>query len=130
MWAYRLERHAAIHKRADWFLFAVACLLYGIIFAGVAVNFPQGLTVALVWLAVFAVPLAVWLYRQPDPLAEAPRSDLLRRLLWRPCQLFSPGRSLVLQYYLMSYTIALGIIIVYIIIFGFKDRASAGIPLK
>jgi hypothetical protein len=47
-----------------------------------------------------------------------------KRVLW------SIGCRLVLQYYLLSYLIALLIMLGYIAKYGFQDRASAGIPLK
>jgi hypothetical protein len=128
MWAYRFERHSPLRERKEWALFYAACVFYAIIFAGVAVNFPAGLTVALTWLAIYAVPLAAWLYRQKDNQAIAPNGFLRR--FWRPCLLFSPGKCLVLQYYLASYALSFVIIVIYLIVFGYKDRASAGIALK
>lgn len=115
MLAYRSVQHPPLCSRTDWALFITGTIFYGLMYAGIAVNFPSGLIVGFVWLAVYAVPWSVWLWR---------RRVGGKRLL------FSKGQSLIPQFYLLSYLIGLVVIIIYICIFGFKDRASAGISLS
>ena len=75
--------------------------------AGVAIEFPSGLIVGLVYLGVYAVPLTVYTFKTGD--------------------LFSKGKRPVLQSFILSYGVSLILILIYIaVVGGFKNRKAAG----
>jgi hypothetical protein len=115
MLAYRYSCFAPISGIKQRILLSIAVLFYGFLFAGTSANFPCGLTVGLVWIGVCGGLLASWLWYARRKVPQ---------ITW-----FN-HRLLVIQFYLSSYLLALLLILIYIAIFGYKDRASAGIPLS
>lgn len=132
MWAYRDQDMPNLTTWGSYIVFLASSFLFSLMFAGVCVNFPAGLIVGLIWLAIYALPWTVWLWLQRT--SDLPNTtwnwDRRYQVFARNRLLFSPGRRLIPQYYLLSYAMSLVWIVIYICIFGFKDRASAGISLK
>jgi hypothetical protein len=127
MFSYRSLKHPRLSGPLEWTLFWAASLLYGAMFAGIAVNFPYGFYATFGWLLVYAVPWCWWIWSQR---VEPSDGIINGRNGWKGRMLFQPGRRLVPQFYILSYTIGLVIIFIYIGIFGFRDRATAGISLS
>ena len=104
--AFRNQRHNSPHSAlliTGWILGSLA---YGILIAGVAIEFPKGTIVGLAYTLVVGVSLGIFLIREKG--------------------ISFHSRRLVLQYYLMSSVVALIIIVIWICIHGFTDRKSAG----
>jgi energy-converting hydrogenase Eha subunit A len=92
-----------IRERSSRFIWVVASVLYSIIIASVAIQYINGFIIAFCLIGIYGfVILGMTLHRSGKP--------------------FLFGHTIVIQYYLLSYVIALGLIIIYIAIFGFKNR--------
>ncbi|TPX58598.1 hypothetical protein PhCBS80983_g03032 [Powellomyces hirtus] len=96
----------------DRVLWGIGALLYGLIIGSVAINFPKGSIVALVLILAYgAGVVGTFVIRK-----EGVRGT------------FALGRRYVLQWYLTAYTIALIVVIGWIIhAKGFDNREEAGI---
>ncbi|KAI8993374.1 hypothetical protein BDB01DRAFT_776107 [Pilobolus umbonatus] len=93
-------------------VWCLGILVYGLLLAAVAIDFPYGLVVGLIYaggLSVVCISMMLFNTRY------LPRGGL-----------FTMGRRMVIQYYLMACVIALVIIIVWICIYGLKTRKAAG----
>ncbi|CAG8593023.1 5593_t:CDS:2 [Paraglomus occultum] len=104
--AFRNQRHNSPHSVPLIIGWVIGSLMYGILIAGVAIEFPKGTIVGLVYTLVLGILLGIFLIRVKGISLH--------------------GRCLVLQYYLMSSVVALIIIVIWICIHGFTDRKSAG----
>ncbi|CAG8441011.1 12754_t:CDS:2 [Acaulospora colombiana] len=111
LFAYRHQRHYNLHSKVSLFGWILGGILYSFLLAGVAIEFPKGTIVGLAYVLVVGVPLALYLLKDKS--------------------LFSRGKRLVLQSYLLGYVVAFVIIVIWIIIVGgFKDRKSTGLFAK
>ncbi|CAG8545054.1 8159_t:CDS:2 [Acaulospora morrowiae] len=111
LFAYRHQHHYSLHSTSSFVGWILGGILYSFLLAGVAIEFPKGTIVGLAYVLVIGIPLALYLLKKNS--------------------LFSRGKRLVLQSYLIGYTVALVIIVIWIIsVHGFKDRKSAGLFVK
>ncbi|KAK9806860.1 hypothetical protein WJX72_005248 [[Myrmecia] bisecta] len=128
VYAFKDAMHAELQQRMDLVLFWAGVMIYAVLVAGTAINFPYGLIAGLIWICLFAGSWAFWLYHQPDPTYK----PLVAAARWKACLrtdslLFSRGKKLVMQWYLAAYGWALLLILLYICIYGFKSRSAAGL---
>ena|SRR6185369_8536332 len=104
--AFRNQRYNSPHSvllRIGWI---IGSLANSILIAGVAIEFPKGTIVGLVYTLVAGILLGIFLFRVNGISLHS--------------------RRLVLQYYFMSSVVALLMIVIWICIHGFTDRKSAG----
>ncbi|KAI8071423.1 hypothetical protein BC940DRAFT_294424 [Gongronella butleri] len=94
-------------------IFAIGSLVYGLLLAGVAIEFPYGIYVGLVYSVLLGLMMLLLI-------------TMNRRGLRRG-GLFTMGKRMVLQFYLGASIVGLIIIIVWIAKFGFKNRLDAGV---
>ncbi|CAG8552890.1 7723_t:CDS:2 [Diversispora eburnea] len=108
LFAYRKQLHYAIHSNFLVPLWFLGGILNGILLSFTAINIQHGTLVGLIYVIIMGSLLAIYLRVSSKGL-------------------FSKGKKLVLQSYLISYIVGLILIIVWIIVVrGFKDRKSAG----
>jgi hypothetical protein len=108
LFAYRRQKHDGIESRKGLIAWIVGGILFGILNASVAVEFPNGSLVVLIYVLAIGVPLAIFLFRFKI--------------------LFTKGRRLVLQSYLIGYATTLVIDLIWIaVVGGFKSREDAGL---
>ncbi|ORY97507.1 hypothetical protein BCR43DRAFT_489898 [Syncephalastrum racemosum] len=95
------------------FVFALGSLVYGALLAAVAIEFPDGLYVGLVYTLVIgsACVLLITLNRR-----RLPKGGIL-----------AMGRRIVLQYYLGACVVGLIVVIAWIAKYGFVNRKAAGV---
>jgi hypothetical protein len=117
MVAHVEQVHAELNTRWEWAIFITASILYGLLFAATSINFPGGLTVGFILIALVAVPFSIYLYRSIDESIE----KISRVYFGRHRFLFSKGKKLVVQFYLLSYLVSLIVMIIWIIVNGYKD---------
>ncbi|KAG9288666.1 hypothetical protein G9A89_006767 [Geosiphon pyriformis] len=104
--AFRRQRHDAIENTLSLIPFILGSIAYAILLTGVAINFPKGTIVGLVYVLVIGTPLVIYLLRSGH--------------------LFSKGRRLVLQSYSFGYILSLVFILIWIgVNKGFKDREDS-----
>lgn len=113
-WAYRNHTIGGRLGCTPLSLLLSAALLNGIVIAGVAIDFPSGCLVALLYLCLYGIGAlglyCVSLYRSGGDK-----------------NIFHFGRRPVIHYYILSYIIALFLIVLWIIIVGgMKTRSQAG----
>jgi len=109
VWLYKSDIHPPLQSIREKVAFLAASLVYSFDIAGVAIEFPSGLIVGLIFLGLYAVPLGIYTYKTGE--------------------LFSMGRRLILQFFLLAYSISLIWIIIYIgMVGGIEDRKAAGYP--
>ncbi|KAI9319456.1 hypothetical protein BX666DRAFT_1854675 [Dichotomocladium elegans] len=94
-------------------LFAIGSLLYGLLIAGVAVEFPYGLYVGLPYSLVLGIVCACLIMLRPQNLDKG--------------GILTMGRRMVLQYYLGASVVALVIVIGWLAKYGFKNRLEADV---
>ncbi|KAL1917040.1 uncharacterized protein VTP21DRAFT_5238 [Calcarisporiella thermophila] len=110
LYAYRAQVHQRL-TGGQTALWGLAVLIYALIVAGVAIEFPGGQIVGLVYSALMAVVIGLYTYLSGG--------------------LFTRGRRLVLQTLLMAYILAFVIVVIYTIaVGGFKNRKSAGLFVR
>lgn len=112
LFAFRNQLHGPLPTmtRVVW---CIGIVVYGLLLAGVAIEFPQGLYVGLVYTIVIgSICLSMIVFN---------------RLHLSQGGLFTMGRRMVLQFYLGSCLLGLLVIVIWIGIFGFKNRKAAGI---
>ncbi|PKC11450.1 hypothetical protein RhiirA5_354148, partial [Rhizophagus irregularis] len=108
IFAYRRQRHDGIDSLKGTLWWIAGGVLFGLLHGLVAIEFPSGPLVILIYVLLVGSFLALYLYRFKN--------------------LFTKGRRLVLQSYLIGYTVALVIILIWIAaVRGIKDRSSAGL---
>jgi len=90
----------------------LSAVINGLLLGGVAIEFPKGTIVGLIYVLAIGIPLGLYLSKS--------------RLGF-----FNKGRRLVLQYYLMSFFFAFLIIVTWVAFNrGFIDRESSGLFTK
>ncbi|GBC08211.1 hypothetical protein RclHR1_07980003 [Rhizophagus clarus] len=108
IFAYRRQRHDGIDSLYGTLWWIAGGVLFGLLHALVAIEYPDGPLVILIYVSLVGIFLAIYLYRFKF--------------------LFSKGRRLVLQSFLIGYTVALVIILIWIaVVGGIKNRKSAGV---
>lgn len=94
---------SGIREQSSRLIWIVASVLYGTIVASVAIQYINGFIIAFSLIGLYGfIILGFTLYRSGKP--------------------FLFGHTIVIQYYVLSYIIGLTFIIIYIAIFGFKNR--------
>ncbi|EIE86936.1 hypothetical protein RO3G_11647 [Rhizopus delemar RA 99-880] len=112
LFVYRNQIHGPLPTptRIVW---CIGSLVYGLLVAGVAIEFPNGLIVGLIYSVVIAlVAVAMLLFNKRN----LPKGGL-----------FTMGRRMVIQFYLGSCVVGFIIIIIWIGKFGLLNRKAAGI---
>lgn len=112
MFAFRNQIHGPLPKSTR-IIFSIGIVLYSLLLAGVAIEFPKGLIVGLVYTIVIGLICVSMIIFNPHNL---PRGGL-----------FTMGRRMVLQFYLAACVIGLAIIIIWIAIFGMVNRKASGV---
>lgn len=112
LFAFRNQVHGPLPTitKAIW---CIGSIVYGLLLAGVAIEFPQGLIVGLVYTIVIgSICISMMLFNQ----LNLPRGGI-----------FTMGKRMVIQFYLGACVLGLLIIIIWIGKFGFLNRKAAGI---
>ncbi|CAG8589660.1 6458_t:CDS:2 [Ambispora gerdemannii] len=105
--AYRRQRHDEISNVISFIAFFLGSFFYAVLLTSVAIEFPKGTLVGLIYVLALGVPLLAFMLKSG--------------------QLFSKGRRLVPQYYTLSYGLALIMIVIWVAVNGgFVDRRQAG----
>ncbi|KAI8329826.1 hypothetical protein BC941DRAFT_463613 [Chlamydoabsidia padenii] len=95
-------------------VFMLGSLVYGLLLAGIAIEFPYGLYVGLIYSIVIGLICVLLIIRRRNGLR--PYGDL-----------FTIAPRMVPQFYLGACIVGLVIVIIWIAIFGFKNRLDAGV---
>lgn len=112
LFAFRNQIHGPLPKNTQT-VWCIGIIIYGLLLAGVAIEFPEGLIVGLVYTLVIGFICISLMIFNPHNL---PRGGL-----------FTMGRRMVIQFYLGACIIGLVIIIIWIAIFGMVNRKAAGV---
>ncbi|RIA92952.1 hypothetical protein C1645_763723 [Glomus cerebriforme] len=108
LFAYRRQKHDGIDSLKGTLWWITGGILFGLLHAFVAIEFPHGSLVILIYLLIVGIAITLHLYRFKI--------------------LFTKGRRLVLQSYLIGYTTALVIDLIWIaVVGGFKNRKDTGL---
>lgn len=94
----------------DRVLWVTNAVVYGLLISAVAIEFPSGSVVCLAFLLVYGGGVL---------------GTYAVRSFWRDRSLLSWGRRYVVQYFLMSYALALVIVIAWMCVYGLKRRGLA-----
>jgi len=101
-WIFRFEVNPEL-SNVELIGFFTGSVIYSVNVTGVAIEFPDGTIVGLIFLLTYGVGLGVFTFKTGN--------------------LFSRGKRVVLQFYILSYAISLICIIIYIgVEGGFKSR--------
>jgi len=113
-WVYRNHTISGRLSTTPLLLLLSASTLNGVVIAGVAIDFPSGCLVALIYLCLYGIGgLGLYCFR----LYKSGSDD----------NIFHFGRRPVIHYYILSYAIALALVILWIIVVGgLKTRSEAG----
>ncbi|KAH8548795.1 hypothetical protein BGW37DRAFT_514456 [Umbelopsis sp. PMI_123] len=112
LFIYRNQVHGPLPIGSK-ILWIIGTILYGALLAGVAIEFPHGLYVGLVYTVVIGlICVCMMVFNKND----------LRR-----GGIFTMGRRMVIQYYLGACIIGLIVVIAWIAKYGFANRKAAGI---
>ncbi|KAI8384218.1 uncharacterized protein BYT42DRAFT_592591 [Radiomyces spectabilis] len=114
LFAFRNQIHGPFQRKTltVWLL---GIVMYGLLLAGVAIEFPWGLYVGLAYtIIISAICLIMMVYNR-----QGLKNGGLRTM----------GRRMVLQYYLGACVIGFIVIIIWLAIFGFKNRKAAGVAV-
>ena len=114
LFAFRNQVHGPlpIVTKVVW---CIGSIIYGLLLAGVAIEFPQGLIVGLVYTIVIGfICIAMMIFNRKN----LPRGGL-----------FTMGRRMVIQFYLGACVLGLIIIIIWIGKYGLLNRKAAGIAV-
>jgi hypothetical protein len=115
LWAYRSHCLSGGQKLSPMtrVVLVAAAILYGLLIAGVAIDFPSGVIVAFVYLILYGI------FGVGGYLVYLRKTGIQNIL--------TTGRRPVVQYFLLSYCVALFIVIIWtIIVGGAKDMSQAG----
>src|SRR5437660_7567517 len=105
--AFRNQIHNKIKSNIYLTLWISSGVLYSLLLAAVSIEFPKGTIVGLIYLVFMSAMLSIYLYRTDT--------------------LFSRGRKLVLQSYLIGFLISLLILIIWISVNRcFVNREESG----
>lgn len=112
LFAFRNQIHGPLPTitRIVW---CIGVVFYGLLLAGVAIEFPHGLIVGLVYSIVIGLVCVLMIVFNRKGLKRG--------------GLFTMGRRMVLQFYLGACILGLIIIIIWIAIFGLVNRKAAGV---
>ena len=104
---------------------AIAFIIYGIVIAGVGVNFPSGTIVVLVytlaygWAFLGGYKYYQFVTSEHKKIESSSLSDFFRYEL---CKYRLP----IIDYYILSYTVALGLILIWIALVKSVDTTRSG----
>lgn len=112
LFAFRNQLHGPLPLMTK-IVWIIGTLFYGLLIAGIAIEFPSGLIVGLSYTLVIGTICILMM--------------LLNRKNLPKGGLFTMGRRMVIQYYLGACTLGLLIIIIWIGKFGLLNRKAAGI---
>lgn len=114
LFAFRNQVHGPlpIVTKVVWCL---GSIIYGLLLAGVAIEFPHGLIVGLVYTIVIGL---ICIFMMVFNRKNLPRGGL-----------FTMGRRMVIQFYLGACILGLIIIIIWIGKYGLLNRKAAGIAV-
>ncbi|KAI9470025.1 MAG: hypothetical protein EXX96DRAFT_492065 [Benjaminiella poitrasii] len=112
LFAFRNQIHGPLSTMTK-IVWSVGIVMYGLLLAAVAIEFPHGTLVGLVYSIVFGLVCLIMILFNRKNL---PRGGL-----------FTMGRRMVIQFYLGACILALIVIIIWIGKFGFLNRKAAGI---
>ncbi|KAI8087834.1 uncharacterized protein B0P05DRAFT_465276 [Gilbertella persicaria] len=112
LFAFRNQLHGPLPKTTQT-VWCIGIIFYGLLLAGVAIEFPVGLYVGLAYTIVIGLICILIMVLNPLNLK---RGGLL-----------TMGRRMVIQFYLGACVIGLLVIIIWIGIYGFKNRKAAGV---
>jgi hypothetical protein len=93
-------------------LWLANAVVYGLLIGAVAVDFPSGSIVCLAFLLAYGAGVL---------------GTFAVRSFWHDGTLLSWGKRYVVQYFLMSYMVALLIVIIWMSIYGTERRGAAGV---
>jgi hypothetical protein len=113
LFAFRNQVHGPLPlmTRIVW---CVGSIFYGLLLAGVAIEFPKGLIVGLIYtLVIGTVCIMMMVFN--------------RQNLPKGGGIFTMGRRMVIQFYLGACVLGLIIIIIWIAKFGMLNRKAAGV---
>ncbi|KAI9276594.1 hypothetical protein BY458DRAFT_433409 [Sporodiniella umbellata] len=112
LFVFRNQVHEPLSKTTK-IVWCLGTLVYGLLIAGVAIEFPHGLVVGLIYSIVIGlVTLSMMLFNKRN----LPKGGL-----------FTMGKRMVIQYYLGSCIVGFVIIIIWIGKYGLLNRKAAGI---
>lgn len=111
LFAFRNQVHGPLPTTTK-IVWIIGTIVYGLLLAGVAIQFPDGTKVGLVYSILIGSVCAAML--------------LLNRKNLKLGGLITMGRRMVIQFYLGACILGLLIIIIWISIFGFLNRKGAG----
>lgn len=112
LFAFRNQVHGPLPTITK-IVWCVGVIFYGLLLAGVAIEFPHGLIVGLVYTIVIGLICALMM--------------VLNRKGLKRGGLFTMGRRMVPQFYLGACILGLIIIIIWIAKFGLLNRKAAGV---
>ncbi|CDH51315.1 hypothetical protein RO3G_11647 [Lichtheimia corymbifera JMRC:FSU:9682] len=112
IFVFRNQLHGPL-KTGDQIVFAIAALIYGLLVAGVAIDFPYGTYVGLPYTILLGIVCTLLLTLNPQGLSKG--------------GILTMGRRMVLQYYLGASVVGLIVIIGWVGKYGFNNRTAAGI---
>ncbi|CAI2161844.1 17919_t:CDS:2 [Funneliformis geosporum] len=108
LFAYRRQKHDGLDSRKGIIGWILGGILFGILNASVAIEFPL---VVIIYILLIGISLTIFLLKSKV--------------------MFSKGRRLVLQSYLIGYATTLVIVLIWIAaVGGFKDKKSVGLFVK
>ncbi|CAG8472672.1 16189_t:CDS:2 [Funneliformis mosseae] len=111
LFAYRRQKHDGLDSLKGIIWWILGGILFGILYASVAIEFPRGPLLVIIYVLVIGIPLSIFLFNSKV--------------------MFSKGRRLVLQSYLIGYATTLVIVLIWVAaVGGFKDRKSVGLFVK
>lgn len=112
LFAFRNQVHGPLPTITK-IVWCVGVIFYGLLLAGVAIEFPHGLIVGLVYTIVIGLICVLMM--------------VLNRKGLKRGGLFTMGRRMVPQFYLGACILGLIIIIIWIAKFGLLNRKAAGV---
>ncbi|KAI8089140.1 uncharacterized protein BX664DRAFT_332283 [Halteromyces radiatus] len=113
LFAFRNQVHGPLTIGTK-IVFALGSLVYGLLLAGIAIEFPDGLYVGLVYSIVIGLICICLMVFKPNGLSKGGG-------------ILTMGRRMVLQFYLGACVVGLIIVIIWIGIYGFQNRLAAGV---
>lgn len=127
MLAYKDQVHPRLDTFKEKIFFFAASSIFGLVFGGIAINFPAGLIVGPLWIVLYALPWTclMWSKRtENDRIFKTFKWDTQWQIFSGDRELWALGRRLVIQHYLFAYVVALFVIVLFLCIFGFKIEAG------
>ncbi|CAM0135937.1 unnamed protein product [Umbelopsis sp. WA50703] len=112
LFLYRNQVHGPLSLFART-LWIIGTILYGALLAGVAIEFPDGLYVGLIYTIVIGTICILMMTLKRNGLQRG--------------GIFTMGQRMVIQYYLGACVIGLVVVIAWIAKYGFQNRKAAGI---